>query len=77
MISQQLKSNILLIIKKTMKATNKEGWSNLQDSLKNKYPQLTETDLKINVGCEDKMLRMVEYKLRMTKIEMQIIIEKL
>ncbi len=60
-----------------MKTTSKEEWSVLQNSLKNKYPQLTETDLKINVGCEDKMLRMVEYKLRMTKIEMQILIEKL
>jgi len=60
-----------------MKATNKAEWSILQNSLKVKYPQLTETDLKINNGCEDKMLRMVEYKLRMTKIEMQIIIEKL
>ncbi|MEI6822883.1 MAG: hypothetical protein WCL51_13190 [Bacteroidota bacterium] len=59
-----------------MKATNKEEWSNLQNSLKNKYPQLTETDLKINNDCEDNMLRMVEYKLRMTKIELQIIIEK-
>ena len=60
-----------------MKTTNNEEWSILQNSLKTKYPQLTENDLKINIGCEDKMLRMVEYKLRLTTIEMQIIIEKL
>ena len=53
------------------------NWDELKKKLKNNYPQLTERDLQHNEGMEDKMLRMVEYKLRKTKVEMQEIIAKL
>ena len=49
----------------------------LKIKLRAKYPQLTDTDLQYKEGMEENMLRIIEYKLRMTKIEMQIIIEKL
>jgi len=56
-----------LIIKKT-------NWNELKNKLRIKYPQLTDADLQHNEGKEDKMLRMVEYKLQKTKKEMQDII---
>jgi hypothetical protein len=56
---------------------NKKNWNELKEKLRKKYPQLTETDLQHNEGMEESMLRIVEYKLRMTKQEMQIIIERL
>ena len=39
-----------------------------------KYPQLTDADLYCLEGNENSMLRMLEYKLRKTKQEMQEII---
>jgi hypothetical protein len=53
----------------------KQGtWNELKTKLKEKYPQLTEADLKYKKGTEKSMLRMVEYKLRKTKQEMREII---
>ncbi|MBN2348143.1 MAG: hypothetical protein JXJ22_04860 [Bacteroidales bacterium] len=49
----------------------------LQTRLRKKYPQLTESDLQYEKGKEEKMLRMIEYKLHKTKQEMQEIIAKL
>ncbi len=49
----------------------------LKTKLKMKYPQLTEADLQYSEGMDEKMLRMVEYKLGKTKQEMQIIISEL
>jgi len=50
------------------------NWDALKNELRNKYPQLTEADLQCEEGLEEGMLRMVEYKLRKTKKEMQKII---
>ena len=47
----------------------------LKLNLKKKYPQLTETDLQHIKGKEERMFRMVEYKLHKTKLEMQEIID--
>jgi hypothetical protein len=51
-----------------------EHWSDLQDKLKVKYPELTDSDLQYEEAAEQDMLRMVEYKLRKTKNEMTHII---
>ncbi len=53
------------------------NWLVLQERLKRKYPQLSAIDLLITDGQEDDMLRMVEYKLGKTSIEMQEIIASL
>lgn len=53
------------------------NWAELKTKLKEKYPQLTETDLQHEEGMEESMLRMVEYKLQMTKQDMQEIISGL
>lgn len=50
------------------------SWEELKTKLRKNYPQLTETDLQHKEGVEISMLRMVEYKLRKTKEEMQVII---
>jgi hypothetical protein len=49
----------------------------LKKRLRKKYPQLTDTDLLSSEGDKNDMLRMIEYKLRKTKQEMQDIIERL
>jgi uncharacterized protein YjbJ (UPF0337 family) len=56
---------------------NNGTWDELKTKLKEKYPQLTETDLQHKDGMENSMLRMVEYKLGKTKKEMRNIIERL
>jgi hypothetical protein len=53
---------------------NQESWNELKTKLREKYPQLTETDLQHNEGMEESMLRMVEYKLQKSTQEMQEII---
>ena len=53
---------------------NSQCWDELKIKLKEKFPQLTETDLKYNEGEEISLFRMVEYKLRKTKKEMREII---
>ncbi len=61
-----------------MKLTEVKGnWRILQNKLKQKYPKLTDIDLNYQDGKEQDMLRMVEYKLRMTKQEMREIISGL
>ncbi len=57
--------------------SNQDNLNKLKSKLRKKFPQLTETDLQNQEGAEESMLRMVEYKLRMTKQQMQEIIEKL
>jgi len=49
----------------------------LKNKLRNKFPQLTETDLSSTEGNENKMMRMVEYKLGKTKKEMKKIMAEL
>jgi len=51
-----------------------KNWDELIIKLRKKYPQLTDADLQHNVGKEEGMLRMIEYKLSKTKLEMQEII---
>ncbi|MBN2613467.1 MAG: hypothetical protein JXB00_18070 [Bacteroidales bacterium] len=53
---------------------NKENWDELKIRLKIKYPQLTNADFLHKEGKEESMFRMIEYKLRKTKKEMQEII---
>ena len=57
--------------------TTSDYWLELQTKLKLHYPELTETDLEYQEPLGEDMLRMVEYKLGMTKEEMQKIIEGL
>jgi hypothetical protein len=57
--------------------TTSGHWLELQTRLKNKYPELTEADLEYQEPLENDMLRMVEYKLGITKEEMQAIIKGL
>ena len=54
-----------------------EKMHELKIRLKKKYPQLTETDLQHKEGMEESMFRIVAYKLRKTKKEMQEIITRL
>ncbi len=49
-------------------------WDVLKDKLRKKYPQLTDSDFQHEVGGEQSMLRMIEYKLSKTKEEFQEII---
>ena len=55
---------------------NIEHWNftELKEKLRMKYPQLKDKDMQHEVGKEDIMLRMVEYKLHKTKEEMHQII---
>lgn len=46
----------------------------LSDKLREKFPELTDDDLKHKEGMGKGMLRMVAYKLRKTKQEMREII---
>jgi hypothetical protein len=59
------------------KIADPKEWNTLQNKLRQKYPKLTDADLNYQEGMEQDMLRMVEYKLRKTKKEMQDIIERL
>jgi len=54
-----------------------EQWTDLQLKLKDKYPQLTDSDLHFDKASEKDMLRMVGYKLRKTKREMKNIISRI
>jgi len=75
---------LILNIMKNSNKTNTENFilkTNLPVELKNKlklkYPQLTDNDLISSKDNEIEMLRMIEYKLRKTKEEMQEIIAEL
>jgi hypothetical protein len=67
----------LLIIITMKQRFTQEYLHELKTKLKNKYPQLTDADLHHDDGMEEKMLRMVEYKLRKTKQELDNIISEL
>ncbi len=51
-----------------------DQWFDLQGRLKQKFPELSESDLQYEESAEQDMLRMVEYKLHKTKVEMKRII---
>lgn len=57
--------------------SKQKSWNELRIKLMKKYPQLTDKDMQYKAGKEEGMLRMVEYKLRKTKQEMQEIIIKI
>lgn len=57
--------------------TNSNTWNELRNKLWLDYPKLADTDLQYTKGEEQKMLRMIEYKLGVTKQEMKKIIEQL
>jgi hypothetical protein len=52
-------------------------WDELKSKLKKKYPQLASNDFEHREGQEESMMRLIEYKLRMTKEQMKEIIEGL
>jgi hypothetical protein len=56
---------------------SQENWEGLKRSLKIKYPQLTKSDLEDNDDSKENVMKMVEYKLRKTKKEMDEIISVL
>ena len=56
---------------------NTESLNELKIKLRNKYPQLSDSDLNFNAGNELDMLRMIAYKLGMSKPEMLDVVEKL
>lgn len=49
-------------------------WSELQGKLREKYPELTDSDLQYEEAAEEDMLRMLEYTVRKTKKEMSYMI---
>lgn len=57
--------------------TGRRNWDEIKARLRNKYPQLNESDFDQKEGMEKNMLRMVEYKLGKTHQEMQEIIAAL
>ncbi|MBN1597781.1 MAG: general stress protein CsbD [Bacteroidales bacterium] len=56
---------------------DREGLDQLKTRLKERYPQLTYTDLNFIDGHESRMLTLIAYKLRKTKDEMDEIIKRL
>jgi hypothetical protein len=54
---------------------NSKPLNELQSKLKQKYPQLTDTDLQLQQTSKKDMLQMIGYKLRKTKKEMVRIIK--
>ena len=53
---------------------NSQPLDDLQKNLKKKFPELSDADIQYHDAGEQDMLRMVEYKLRKTKQQMQDII---
>lgn len=56
------------------KILNQQNWDELIAKLRINFPQLTDNDVIYEEGKEEKMLRMIEYKIGKTKEEMQEII---
>lgn len=56
---------------------NSSPLNELQSKLKQRYPELTETDLQLHQTSKKDMLQMIGYKLRKTKDEMMHIIQLL
>jgi len=55
--------------------SNQWNLEEMKSKLRIKYPQLTDIDMMHEEGKEERMFRMVEYKLHKTKLEMQEIID--
>ncbi|MFC2089985.1 hypothetical protein ACFLT1_04350 [Bacteroidota bacterium] len=56
------------------KNTDPGYWDELKTKLKSKYPQLMPEDFKHRLGEEERMMRIIEYKLRKSKDQMKEII---
>jgi hypothetical protein len=56
---------------------NSESLNELQSKLKQKFPELSDTDLQIKQTSKKDFLQMVEYRLRKTKQELSHIISLL
>lgn len=59
------------------KNTSPGYWDELKSKLKKKYPQLVAADFYHKPGEEERMMRVIEYKLRKSKEQMRIIVEGL
>jgi hypothetical protein len=58
-----------------MKESSDPGyWNELKAKLKKKFPQLLPEDFQHREGEEERMLRVIEYKLRRSKEQMKDII---
>jgi hypothetical protein len=53
---------------------NAQNMEEFKFRIKKKFPQLTEADLKHKEGKEERMLRNIAYKLRMTKHQIHSVI---
>jgi hypothetical protein len=53
---------------------NAQNMEEFKFRIKRKFPQLTEADLQHKVGKEERMLRNIANKLRMTKHQIQSVI---
>jgi hypothetical protein len=61
-----------------MEKNNGPGyWDELKSRLKKKYPQLATWDFYHKKGEEERMMRVIEYKLRKSKEQMKEIIKSL
>jgi len=79
-VSLSLISENSFTIKKLNNMNPREVKGNLielKNKLREKFTVLTEADLNFEEGMEQELLRMVEYKLRLTKQEMLEVIELL
>jgi len=54
--------------------TDSGYWDELKIKLKKKYPQLLPSDFQHRPGEEERMMRIIEYKLRKSKEQMKQII---
>jgi hypothetical protein len=55
--------------------TNSTGyWNKTKEKLKQKYPIISEKDLRFREGMENEMIGMLGYKLGKTKVELLYII---
>lgn len=53
---------------------NEQNLEEFKYRIKKKFPQLTESDLRHKEGKEERMLRNIAYKLRMTEHQIQSVI---
>lgn len=56
---------------------NHQNWHHMRIKLKQKYPELTLSDLYDRGGEEDELIQMVAHKLKKSTLEMRNIISKL
>lgn len=76
---QNLNSNIMSDTNKTPVNPGQVfgNWSDKKNKLKEKYPTLTDSDLRYETGKKDEMLARVHEKLGKTREELDTIIAKL